>query len=400
MFEGNLKSNGRHCEEPGSARVLVAGDLCAQGRVGDALIGRAITLWNGINEVTEAHDLCLVNLESPLTQSETLIAKSGPHLRGEPACSFGIRAGGFTVATLANNHILDAGETGLLDTLQACHAAGISTVGAGRNLAEATRPLVLQRQGLNVAILAFAEHEFSIATGSSAGAWPLDIIDNHKQIATAREQADFVLVVVHGGNEGYNLPSPRLAKTCRFLADSGADAIICHHTHTFSGKEVWNGVPIVYGTGNFMFDFEPAPHASWYQGYMVSLDIRRHRVEHLELIPYRQLPEEPSVRLLNGSEAEEFTREVERLSKVIADAQLLESSWQEFCNNRQRQSMSKLLAGNRVLDALLSRNLIPLRVFRRRFPVMLNLVRCEAHHEVLVETLAQLSAGRYQSNGN
>ena len=379
--------------------MLVAGDLCAQGRVGEALIGSAPALWRGVTEVTEAHDLCVVNLESPLTHSHTPITKSGPHLRADPACAFGIRTGGFTVATLANNHILDMGEEGLVDTVHACQAAGISTVGAGRNLAEATRPLVVRLNNLKVAILAFAEHEFSIATDGSAGAWPLDIIDNHKQISAAREETDFVLVILHGGNEGYHLPSPRLAKTCRFFADSGADAIICHHTHTSSGTDVWNGVPIVYGTGNLLFDVEPAPHSSWYQGYMVSLDIRRHRVEHLQLIPYVQSPEAASIRLLEGNEAAEFTRELERLSKIISDAQHLESCWQKFCNNRQRESMTKLLSGNRVLDALLSRDLIPLRLLRRRFPVMLNLLRCEAHHDVLVETLEQLSAGRYQSNG-
>lgn len=400
--ETRSESNLSHqSDSTAAARLLVAGDLCARGRVAEFLTRQeAGNPWRDIREVTESHDLCVVNLETPLTHSDTPIAKSGPHLRAEPGCAFGIRAGGFTVATLANNHILDMGERGLIDTLQACHAAGLNTVGAGRDLAEAARPLVVRLNGLSVAILTFAEHEFSIATDSSAGAWPLDIIDNHQQISAAREEADFVLVILHGGNEGYPLPSPRLAKTCRFFADSGADAIVCHHAHISSGTEVWHGVPIMYGTGNFLFDSEPPQPESWYKGYMVSFEIRRHRVDHFELIPYVQCREEAGVRLLDSNEAESFRKELEQLSEVISDPDRLESSWQKFCNHRQRESMTKLLSMNRVLDVLLSRNLIPLRLFKRRFPVMLNLLRCQAHHDVLIETLEQLSLGNYQSNGN
>jgi poly-gamma-glutamate capsule biosynthesis protein CapA/YwtB (metallophosphatase superfamily) len=74
----------------------------------------------------------------------------------------------------------------------------------------------------------------------------MDIIDNANQIKEAKATHDKVIVIVHGGHEYYNLPSPRMQKQYRFYADQGADFVVGHHTHCISGYEVYNGVPIYY----------------------------------------------------------------------------------------------------------------------------------------------------------
>jgi len=246
-------------EGKSTCTLTIAGDLSPIGRAEALLVNKHFKeVWGGLLEILTNGDLSVVNLECPLTYRKTPILKAGPHLRADPRCAESIHAGGFDVVTLANNHILDMGQEGLLDTCQACQEAGLSTVGVGRNLSEANRPLIQTVKGIRVAIIALAEHEFSIATYDKAGACALDPIENYYQIMRAKELADFVLVVFHGGNEYYALPSPRMVKTCRYFVDCGAHAVVCHHTHVPSGIEFYHDAPIVYGTGNFLFDW-PQP---------------------------------------------------------------------------------------------------------------------------------------------
>ena len=371
-----------------ATRILVAGDLCPRGRPEALLLaGRTQEVWGDVAVLTGVHDLNIVNLECPLTCSENPIVKVGPHLRSDPRCATGIRAGGFQVVTLANNHIMDMGEVGIQDTLSACQAAGLQTVGAGCDLSEATRSWAVTIRGLKVALLAFAEHEFSIASDSKAGVWPLDLIDNCHQLAEAREHADFVLVVLHGGNEGFNLPSPRLIKTCRFFAEAGAGAVICHHSHVPSGMEVVNGVPIIYGTGNFLFDPPRTRPASWYTGYMVSLEVLDNTVSRIELIPYVQCLDTAGVRLLHGLAATEFLEEILKLSTLIQDPAAITQAWKNFCEARRSEYLARLIAANRLEERLWARQLLPQWLIRRRTPNWLGLIRCQAHHDVLSEIL-------------
>jgi poly-gamma-glutamate synthesis protein (capsule biosynthesis protein) len=118
--------------------IVVAGDLCPKGETEYLLCAnQPEKVFSDLLPYIIESQLAIVNLECPLTYSQTPIIKRGPHLQAAPACAEGIRSGGFDVVTLANNHILDMGERGLFDTLSTCHAAGLKTVGAGKNLEEA-----------------------------------------------------------------------------------------------------------------------------------------------------------------------------------------------------------------------------------------------------------------------
>src|SRR5699024_1090893 len=106
---------------------------------------------------------------------------------------------------LANNHILDYDERGLKETLSVCKENNIKTVGAGKNLKEASKTLYIDyREEGKIAVINFAENEWASATEMTAGANPMDIIDNANQIKKAKEKANFVFVIIHGGHEYYN----------------------------------------------------------------------------------------------------------------------------------------------------------------------------------------------------
>ena len=132
-------------------------------------------------------------------------------------------------------------------------------------MSDASKYITLEKDGLKIAIINFCENEWSIAEAGSPGANPMDIIDNASQIKSAKESHDKVIVIVHGGHEYYNLPSPRMQKQYHFYADQGADIFVGHHTHCISGNEVYKGVPIYYSLGNFLFTMNNSNN-EWYTG--------------------------------------------------------------------------------------------------------------------------------------
>jgi poly-gamma-glutamate synthesis protein (capsule biosynthesis protein) len=369
--------------------ILVAGDLCPVGQLEDVFRNDdpARILLDVMPSVLSA-DISLVNLECPLTNHRNKIVKSGPNLRSAPQCAKGIKTAGFKVATLANNHAMDMGAPGLFDTLSSCKETGLYTVGAGKDWAEATQPLYLHVNGICVALLAIAEQEYPVAWRSSAGVWPLDPLDNYYQIKKAKLRADFVLVVLHGGHEYFPLPSPRMVKTCRYLVDSGANAVICHHIHVPSGVEIYRGAPIVYSTGNFLFDWDGPKPESWYTGYLVSLDVMRGAAIQLRLIPYWQCRGEPKVRLMSDTEAARFLQGIAALSETIADEAALIQEWDRFCLSKQTQYLSTALSLTRVERRLLKAGIWPSwRLRRAQIPGLLNSFTCESHRDVTIAAL-------------
>ena len=226
--------------------ISVSGDVY----IAPELTG-AVAAGEDLIRLMSGFDFNIVNLECPVVLDEgpRKIYKTGPHLKADASIFGFLRQLNVGVVTLANNHILDYGEKGLRQTLDTCGREGVLTVGAGMSLAEASAPLILEKSGIKVAIVNFCENEWSTASSTAAGANPMDFVDNLGQIRKARGMADFVIAVVHGGHERYNLPSPRMAKTYRFYAENGADAVIGHHTHCVSGFEIHGGVPIAYGLG-------------------------------------------------------------------------------------------------------------------------------------------------------
>lgn len=187
---------------------------------------------------------------------------------------------------------------------------------------EASRILYKDIKGVKFAIINCCEHEFSIATDKKGGSNPLNPIQQYYAIQEAKKQADKIIVIVHGGHELYQLPSLRMKETYRFFVDAGADAVINHHQHCYSGYEVYEGKPIFYGLGNFCFDWKGKRNSIWNYGYMVKLSFNNDNIEY-EVIPYCQGNEKPGLEVLTNKE--EFLISISELNKVIAnDVQLKE----------------------------------------------------------------------------
>ncbi len=284
---------------------------------------------------------------------------------------------------MANNHILDHGAQGVENTLRLAQSAGMATVGAGRNLAEARRILIRKVGDLRIGLLAVAEHEFSIAAADSPGANPLDLIDIVRNIAEHRGKWDYLIVLLHGGNEGYPYPSPCLMETCRFLVEQGAGAVLCQHSHCVGCYEEYRGGHIVYGQGNLVFSW-PDALPEFDEGILVRLCITESGKSHAELLPCRQSDLQPGVRKMKRAEAEALLHAMAERSAKIKDPAFVKDQWRQFCNTRKRSYLSRVLGHGSFLRRLnchvdLSRYLYS----KEALLAVRNVVLCEAHREAL-----------------
>ena len=200
-------------------KILIAGDYCPHNRVAGLFERDEYdSVLSDVKDVIEGADYSVVNLECPVTKGgERPITKYGPNLHCSEKGVEALKWVGFNCVTLANNHFFVFGADGIENTLAVCKKYGFDTVGGGRNLQEASNILYGSICGETLAIINCCEHEFSIATETSAGSNPLNPIQQYYSIKEAKQNVDYLLVIVHGGHEMYQLPSPRMQETYRFF---------------------------------------------------------------------------------------------------------------------------------------------------------------------------------------
>ena len=366
--------------------ILIGADLCPIG--GNAPFfrnGDADSLFHDLLDEFQAADLVIANLECPLVEKQTPIAKTGP-VFGEPSASInGIRAAGIDVLCLANNHICDHGAPGLLNTLAVCERAGISTVGAGENLAAARRILVKTTCGIRVAILAMAEREFSIATTDAPGANPIDLMDYVRTVLSTRDQFDYLIVLLHAGAEFLTAPSPRLKETCRFLVELGAGTVIVQHPHSLGGYENYRGGHIVYGQGALVMDEALyRSRKSFHEGVLVKLTIAADAASSMELIPFEQSDPVPGARRMGLSRAEMFLGDLAAKSRAILDDEFVKAEWRRFVQDNKHGYLNVLLGYNRIVRRANRTGVLARMLYGgRRLLGTRNLVCCETHREAL-----------------
>lgn len=371
-------------------KILICGDFCPQYRVQNLIEEEDYkSVFGEICPYTSTADYSIVNLEAPVVNSSAApIEKCGPNLKCSNKAVKALKYAGFDMVTLANNHFYDFGDNGVVDTLSSCKENYIDVVGGGKNLEEASRTFYKDIKGVKFAFINCCEHEFSIATDKTGGSNPLKPIQQYYAIQEAKKQADKIVVIVHGGHEHYQLPSPRMKETYRFFVDAGADVVINHHQHCYSGYEVYNNKPIFYGLGNFCFDWKGERNSIWNYGYMVLLSFDNVSIQ-FELIPYCQGNEKPDVVVLTNKG--EFLTSISELNKVIADDIQLKEKHLLFMNDTKScYSIDFQPYQNRYLRALYARHLLPSLLDKKKILRLLNILECEAHLERSINSLHNL----------
>lgn len=365
------------------------GDFVCDGRIPKQMELYPNKILADFKDVIDGCSFNVVNLESPIAyQGMKGIIKEGPSVSSPEIALKWLKEEGFNVLTLANNHILDYGDDGIRNTLEKAEQYGLRTIGAGNNIQQARKVLCLEHNGLRIAIINACEQEFSIATESHAGANPINEIHLYNDIQSAKEEAEYVFVVIHGGHEYYQLPSPRMKSLYHFFIDAGANAVVAHHPHCFSGYEKYNDGIIFYSLGNFLFDLE-SPSNLWFEGFGLTLKLKDGKID-CELHPYVQCKEEPVLRKMNEEENDKFNKRMDELNEIILDDKKLISEFENFAASHARQYMSRVLPySSHILVALYKRGWFPSFISKNKIVNLANALRCEAHRDVLAYLLGK-----------
>lgn len=365
--------------------ILIAGDFCPTHRVEKLIDSGNYDCLSEAKPYLSKMDYSIVNLEAPIVLKDTNpIIKTGPNLKCSIKSIEAIKSVGFNAVTLANNHFYDYGDVGVYDTLDACKSEEIDYMGGGKDIQEATRIFYKSIKNKIIAFINVCESEWSIASKSKGGSAPLQVIKNYYQIQEAKKKSDYVIVIVHGGTELYELPTPRMKETYRFFIDAGANAVINHHQHCFSGYEVYRSKLIFYGLGNFCFDSSQEENKLWYEGFMVNLQLGD-SIE-FELIPYTQCKVHPKVEIMKDKTF--FDKKILALNDIINDDSLLESKFQELISQKEKTyNLFLEPVRNKYFLALRSRGFFPSLSQKGHKKLLLNLIRCESHKDILENIL-------------
>lgn len=250
------------------ARVTIAA-------VGDLMLARDVERlmhehgagypFERVRALLAGADLRVGNLEGTLTDAGTPLPKRYQFATA-PALAPGLRAGGFDVVSLANNHATDFGLEGLARTLRALDEAGVAHVGAGADEAAARGAYIarLDRAGgdLRVAFLGYETigevGEVIVAQGGSGGVARASVEAIGADVRAARARAQFVVVMLHSGTEYSHEPSAEQRGLAHAAIDAGASVVIGHHPHVLQPWERYGGGLILYSLGNFVFDLDPS----------------------------------------------------------------------------------------------------------------------------------------------
>lgn len=373
--------------------ILIAGDFCPKNRVVAAIEkGDYETVFGQIRPIVGQSDYSIVNFECPVrTSTGEGIKKAGPSLKCSVKAVDALQYAGFNCVTLANNHFYDQGEEGVRETVESLSKVGIAHVGGGYNFEEASKTFYQEVNGKTLAIINCCEHEFSIATEKTGGSNPLNPIRQYNAIRAAKEKADYVLVIVHGGIEHYQYPTHRMVETYRFFIDAGADAVVNHHQHCFSGYEVYRGKPIFYGLGNFCFDWPERSTLLWEEGFMVMISFGEGDVGY-KLFPYNQNGKEVGVRLKDEDNNKRWKNRFDAISNVIVDEMKLNEKYEILLKKTERNYSANLTPyTGRFLIALYMRHLLPMFMPKRKLRVLLNMIMCESHRDRMIHMLRNYS---------
>lgn len=365
-------------------KVLIAGDFCPHGRIIGSIQQGDYSFFDEVRDEVANCDYSIVNLECPLIEGNQYksIIKNGPALKGPAKTIQALGYAGFKAVTLANNHFRDYGDDGVKSTLDLLKHSDIEQVmGGGIGLKDADKNGYATIKGKRICIINVCENEFSIADAHRGGSSPLDVVSVSRRIFAAKQQSDYIVVIVHGGHELYQLPSPRMKRWYRFFVECGADAVVNHHQHCYSGYEYYLNKPIVYGLGNFCFDWDGKRNSPWNDGYMAVLNIED--AIKVELLPYVQGDNDAAIHLMKGKDLLFFHKTIEELNNIIQNDVVLEARFEEFCESKMhavKATFSPL--SMRILRGLAKIGVLPYFLSKKKECELLNSILCEAHRDV------------------
>jgi len=252
-------------------RIVFGGDVMLGRIVKEEILVRGAGYPLGsIAPFMRAADLTIVNLECAITNRDTVWeGEAKAFYFGAPPAAVGSLVDvGVDLVSLANNHSLDFGRQGLIDTLTLLRDRGIAVAGAGCNVEEALAPAVVDRAGVRFGMAAFCDHQADFAAGADLpGIAFLDLDDERSACKRFQESLDrmrelgveWPILSLHWGPNMVWKPSRRFVRLAHAAIDMGYAALFGHSAHIFHGIEFYKGRPIFYSTGDLVDDYAVDP---------------------------------------------------------------------------------------------------------------------------------------------
>ena len=275
---------------------------------------------NKVREVFREADIAFLNLETPLSDNAP---RAGGQLT-PTAFTLGLTDAGIDIVSVANNHMMDAQSWGLFDTLKSLDNAGIAHVGAGKNLAQARAPHIVEKNGIKLAFLAYAVFvnvgDSGFATNGRPGVAPLDPLVIKADIARLKDSVDHIILSFHWDTYAYETAKqfdlhPDAIDFAHEMIDAGADAILGHHSHIPRAVEYYKGKPILYSLSHLAMSFTMP---TWVDNYVARLRITKTDIPSVEILPVAGKPEDMAQPyFLEGVRAEKMLIHLKGLSKDL-----------------------------------------------------------------------------------
>jgi len=297
------------------------------GFAGDVMIGRGVNAaitdkgysypWGNMLPILKNTDINIINLEAALTNSNKKVYKVF-NFKASPDRIKTLEEACVTIVNLANNHILDFSEEGLIETIQTLDNSGIKHTGAGRNENEAEKPVILTVKNSTLGMLGFTDNEPGWKAGNStSGVNYIDISnsDDCKKaltaISTLDKKTDLVIVSIHWGPNMNEEPERHFIDFAHAMIEHGADIIHGHSAHNFQGIEIYRHKLILYDTGDFVDDYAVDPYFRNDHSFFFKVEASQQGIEKVVLIPV--LISKYQVNLASG---EDYKWSIQRMQKL------------------------------------------------------------------------------------
>ncbi len=366
-------------------RVVIAGDLVPINSNEDIFKRNDLKgYFSDFQSMLDESDLFLVNLECPLTCSANKAFKSGSSIKANPETILGIKTLNINLLSLANNHLGDFGYDGVTDTLRTLGAYDLNFVGGGKNIGQARKPYIYKAKGKTVGVLSYSDFEFGIANDDNPGANPFDTINAFEDITQLKQHVDYIIVLLHDGKEYYSYPSPQLQKIGRYLVDLGSNMVVCQHSHVIGAAEKYKTGTIVYGQGNFLFDYRGNRSKEWSQGIFICIDLSNNN--KVDFVPFKQ--NYPGIVSLTKKEKQAFDDKFNALAFKVNDNDFIKNSWGNLIEKQSATYLSNAFGHSLIIAKLLKRTGLYKYVISKKMAiVVLNFLRSRVHRESFISVL-------------
>ena len=310
---------------PRFLRVLFAGDTHFAWRI--ARLQRRHGIASPVQSLSRLFlrsDYRILNLETSIANGGTPFSRKAYIFSASPKNLRLLKSLSIDSVVLGNNHSMDLGKEGLIETLDHLRDHGISAVGAGLNQQEARSPLLVSKDGIRISVFSYSliGDPLTFSGRKSPGVSRVTARSFRKQIQELGRDAGFVIVSLHWGTEYHTRPSAAQIALAHKLIEAGAHAVIGHHPHVPFGVEIYKKGFIAYSLGNFLFGSvnERQDH-----NFIVRLDIERksRRLHSVRIFPifgkYREDTSE-SIRPLSPTESRVFWRQMIVQTRMLSPA--------------------------------------------------------------------------------